>query len=150
MYLAVILDLFSRRVVGHAAAATLATGLVVEALALACGRRRPGTGLLHHSDRGSQYASGEYQAQLARAGAQCSMSRRGDCYDNAVVESFFGTLKTELVHGRRYATRAEARADIFEYVEVFYNGERRHSALGYLSPAEYEARHAARTLPPAV
>lgn len=143
LYLAVILDLFSRRVVGHAAAATLATSLVVEALLLARGRRLPGAGLLHHSDRGSQYASEEYRARLAEAGAQASMSRRGDCYDNAAVESFFGTLKTELVHGRRYATRAEARSDIFEYIEVFYNRERRHSALGYLSPADYEARHAA-------
>lgn len=150
LYLAVILDLFSRRVVGHACGASLATVLVAEALALACGRRAPGAGLLHHSDRGSQYASGEYQVRLAEMGAQCSMSRRGDCYDNAVVESFFGTLKTELIHGRRYATRAEARSDIFEYVEVFYNRERRHSALGYLSPAEYEARHAAAsTLPQA-
>jgi putative transposase len=150
LYLAVILDLFSRRVVGHAAAASLATTLVVEALALACGRRRPAAGLLHHSDRGSQYASAEYRSRLAQAGAEVSMSRRGDCSDNAAVESCFGTLKTELVHGRRYATRAEARADIFEYVEVFYNQQRRHSALGYLSPAEYEARHAAaRTLPQA-
>jgi putative transposase len=150
LYLAVILDLFSRRVVGHAAGATLATSLVVEAWALACGRRRPGAGLLHHSDRGSQYASGEYQSRLAEADAQCSMSRRGDCYDNAAVESFFGTLKTELIHGRRYATRAEARSSIFEYIEVFYNRERRHSALGYLSPAEYEARHvAASALPQA-
>jgi putative transposase len=150
LYLAVILDLFSRRVVGHACGATLATSLIVEALTLACGRRRPGAGLLHHSDRGSQYASAEYQSRLSEAGAQASMSRRGDCYDNAAVESFFGTLKTELVHGRRYATRAEARSDIFEYVEVFYNQQRRHSALGYLSPAEYEARHAAAwTLPQA-
>ncbi len=151
LYLAVILDLFSRRVVGHACAATLATALVAEALALACGRRRVNTDLVHHSDRGSQYASAEYRARLAQAGAQASMSRRGDCYDNAVVESFFGTLKTELIHNRRYATRAEARADIFEYVEVFYNRERRHSTLGYLSPAEYEVRHAAApTLPQAV
>ena len=150
LYLAVILDLFSRRVVGHAAAATLATALVSEALALACVRRHPASGLLHHSDRGSQYASGEYQSRLVELGAQCSMSRRGDCYDNAAVESFFSTLKTELVHERRYATRAEARSDIFEYIEMFYNRERRHSALGYLSPAEYEARHAAaRTLPQA-
>ena len=148
LYLAVILDLFSRRVVGHACGASLATALVAEALARACGRRRPVAGLLHHSDRGSQYASAEYQAQLAQAGAEASMSRRGDCYDNAAVESFFGTLKTELVHGRRYATRAEARADIFEYIEVFYNGERRHSTLGYLSPTEYEARHAAAQVLP--
>ena len=150
LYLAVILDLFSRRVVGHACAATLATALVAEALALACGRRSPAAGLLHHSDRGSQYASGEYRSRLAEVGAQASMSRRGGCYDNAAVESFFGTLKTELTHRRRYATRAEARAEIFEYVEVFYNRERRHSALGYLSPAEYEAQHAAApTLPQA-
>jgi putative transposase len=150
LYLAVLLDLFSRRVVGHACGASLATALVTEALLLACGRRRPGVGLLHHSDRGSQYASAEYRARLSAAGAEASMSRRGDCYDNAAVESFFGTLKTELVHGRRYATRAEARADIFEYVEVFYNQQRRHSALGYLSPAEYEARQrAAPTLPQA-
>jgi putative transposase len=116
--LAVILDLFSRRVVGHACAATLATTLVAEALAMACGR--------------------------------CSRSRRGDCYDNAAVKSFFGTLKTELIHGRRYATRAEARADIFEYVEVFYNRERRHSTLGYVSPPQFEAQHpAARMLPQA-
>ncbi len=143
LYFAVVLDLFSRRVVGHACGATLATNLVAEAFAMACGRRCPSDGLVHHSDRGSQYASSEYRQRLAAAGAQVSMSRRGDCYDNAVVESFFGTLKTELVHARRYATRAEARLDIFEYVEVFYNQERRHSTLGYLSPAEYEARHAA-------
>lgn len=150
LYLAIILDLFSRRVVGHACGASLTTTLAVEALTLACGRRRPAAGLLHHSDRGSQYASGEYRARLAEMGAQASMSRRGDCYDDAAVESFFGTLKIELVHGRRYATRAEARSDIFEYVEMFYNGERRHSALGYLSPAEYEARHvAAQMLPQA-
>lgn len=107
------------------------------------GRRLPGAGLLHHSDRGSQYASAKYQSRLSEMGAQASMSRRGDCDDNAVVESFFGTLKTELIHGRRYATRAEARSDIFEYVKVFYNQQRRHSALGYFSPAEYEARQAA-------
>ncbi len=150
LYFAVVLDLFSRRVVGHACGATLATELVVEALAMAGGRRHTGGDLIHHSDRGSQYASSQYRQRLAAAGARCSMSRRGDCYDNAVVESFFGTLKTELVHARHYQTRAEARLDIFEYVEVFYNRERRHSTLGYLSPAQYEARHtAAQTLPQA-
>lgn len=143
LYFAVVLDLFSRRVVGHACATTLATDLVTAAFMMAGGRRDIGTDLVHHSDRGSQYASSEYRARLAASGVQCSMSRRGDCYDNAVVESFFGTMKTELVHGRRYQTRAEARNDIFEYVEVFYNRERRHSTLGYLSPAQYEARHAA-------
>lgn len=143
LYFAVVLDLFSRRVVGHACGATLATDLVGEAFAMACGRRQIGDDLVHHSDRGSQYASSEYRQRLAAVGAQCSMSRRGDCYDNAVVESFFGTLKTELVHAQRYATRAAARLDLFEYVEVFYNQERRHSTLGYLSPAQYEARHAA-------
>ena len=150
LYLAVVLDLFSRRVVGHACGATLATSLVTAAFAMACGRRRPDTDLVHHSDRGSHYASSEYQRQLAAAGAQSSMSRRGDCYDNAVVESFLGTLKIELIHGRRYATRAQARLDIFEYIEVFYNRERRHLTLGYLSPAQYKARHAAaQTLPQA-
>lgn len=143
LYFAVVLDLFSRRVVGHACAATLATDLIIEAFMMACGRRNIGTDLVHHSDRGSQYASAEYRARLASAGVRCSMSRRGDCYDNAVVESFFGTLKIELVHDRHYQTRAEARLDIFEYVEVFYNQERRHSTLGYLSPAQYEARYAA-------
>lgn len=148
LYFAVVLDLFSRRVIGHACAATLATTLVAEAFAMACGRRHAGNGLIHHSDRGSQYASTEYRARLAAEGVRSSMSRRGDCYDNAVVESFFGTLKIELVHARRYQTRAQARLDIFEYVEVFYNRERRHSTLGYVSPAEYEARHvAAQTLP---
>ncbi len=150
LYFAVVLDLFSRRVVGHAYGATLATDLVTAAFVMACGRRDIGNDLVHHSDRGSQYASAGYRQQLAAAGVQCSMSRCGDCYDNAVVESFFGTLKIELVHDRHYQTRAEARSDIFEYVEVFYNRERRHSTLGYLSPAQYEARHAAaQTLPQA-
>lgn len=150
LYFAVVLDLFSRRIVGHASGATLATDLVTTAFMMACGRRDIGADLVHHSDRGSQYASSEYRARLAAEGVRASMSRRGNCYDNAVVESFFGTLKIELVHGRRYQTRAEARSDIFEYVEVFYNQERRHSTLGYLSPTQYEARHAAaQTLPQA-
>ena len=109
------------------------------ALGAALGARKPAPDLLHHSDRGSQYASDEYQALLTRAGMVTSMSRRGNCYDNAPVESFFGTFKTELVFHQQYATRAEARLDIFEYIEVFYNRQRTHSYLGYASPAEYEA-----------
>lgn len=119
---------------------TLARGLVVGALEMAIQQRHlDGGTLLHHSDRGSQYASADYQALLSAYGIECSMSRKGDCYDNAVVESFFGTLKTELVHHQDYQTRDEAKADLFEYLEVWYNRRRRHSSLGYLSPAEYEA-----------
>src|SRR5256885_15839918 len=103
-------------------------------------RRRPPLGLLHHSDRGSQYASGDYQRVLAQHGIVCSMSRRGDCWDNAVAESFFATLKVELVHNAAWATRAAARTELFEYLELFYNGPRRHSALGYLSPRAFERR----------
>src|SRR3954453_12417851 len=112
--------------------------LVVDALDLAVQRRLPGEGLLSHSDRGSQYASEHYQLLLARNGITCSMSRKADCWDNAPMESFFASLKKELVHGADFATRAEARAEIFEYIEVFYNNQRRHSSLGYVSPAEYE------------
>jgi transposase InsO family protein len=104
-------------------------------------RRRPGHGLLHHSDRGSQYASGDYQAVLDAAGIVCSMSRRGNCWDNAVAESFFATLKVELVHDANWPTRTAARTELFEYLERFYNGQRRHSALGYLSPRAFERRH---------
>ena len=143
LYLAVILDLFSRRVVGWAMQATRARALVLDALQMALQQRRPRAPLVHHSDRGSQYASGDYQGHLAAAGIQCSMSDPGDCFDNAPVESFFGTLKTELVYQQRFATRHEARQAIFDYVEVFYNRQRRHSALGYVSPVAFEARHAA-------
>jgi len=146
LYLAVVMDLFSRRIIGWSMQPTLASTLVRSALQMAL-QQRPGTEqVLHHSDRGSQYASGDYQALLAAAGLQCSMSRTGDCFDNAVVESFFGTLKTELVYQQQYTTHSEARSAVFEYVEVFYNRQRRHSTLGYLSPAAYEARyHAERT-----
>jgi transposase InsO family protein len=112
------------------------------ALQMALRRRHPPRGLLHHSDQGIQYASADYQAILVAHHVVPSMSRRGDCWDNAVAESFFGTLKRELVYGHDFATRAEARAAIFEYVEVFYNGQRRHSALGYLSPVAFERQHA--------
>ncbi len=143
LYLAVIMDLFSRRIIGWSMQPTLACWLVLAALDMALQQRQPGALLTHHSDRGSQYASRDYQAHLAAAGIQCSMSRKGDCYDNAPVESFFGTLKTELVYQHEYSTRAEARSAIFEYLEVFYNRQRRHSALGYLSPAAYEAHYQA-------
>jgi putative transposase len=138
LYLAAVEDLYSRRVVGWSMADHLESRLVVEALALAVERRLPGEGLLAHSDRGSQYASDHYQRLLARHGITCSMSRRADCWDNAPMESFFASLKKELVHDADFATRASARAAIVEYIEVFYNSQRRHSSLGYVSPAEYE------------
>jgi len=139
LYLAVVIDLCSRKVVGWTADDHLRADLPGAALRMALEHRRPEGALLHHSDRGVQYACDEYQALLARHGIECSMSRRGNCYDNAVVESFFGTLKTELIHHHKYTTRNQARLALFEYLEVFYNRKRRHSALDYRSPAEYEA-----------
>jgi transposase InsO family protein len=138
LYLAVVLDLYSRRIVGWAMADNLERQLVLAALHMALDTRKPAPGLLHHSDRGSQYASHDYQAVLTQSQIQASMSRSGNCYDNAPMESFFATLKTELVYHRRYATRAEAKLDIFEYIEVFYNRYRRHSALGYCNPVAFE------------
>jgi putative transposase len=138
LYLAAVEDLYSRRVVGWSMAAHLESRLVVDALELAVQRRLPGEGLLTHSDRGSQYASDHYQLFLEKHGITCSMSRRADCWDNAPMESFFASLKKELVHGADFATQAEARAAVVEYIEVFYNARRRHSSLGYVSPAEYE------------
>src|SRR5579885_1511226 len=138
LYLAAVEDLYSRRVVGWSMAERLESRLVVDALAMAVQRRLPGAGLLAHSDRGSQYASEHYQRLLGQHGITCSMSRRADCWDNAPMESFFASLKKELVHGADFGTRAEARAAIFEYIEVFYNLKRRHSTLGYVAPAEYE------------
>lgn len=138
LYLAAVEDLYSRRVVGWSMADHLESRLVVDALEMAVQRRLPGEGLLAHSDRGSQYASEHYQLLLGRHGITCSMSRRADCWDNAPMESFFASLKKELVHGADFATRAVARAAIFEYIEVFYNSQRRHSSLGYASPVEYE------------
>ena len=138
LYLAVVLDLYSRRIVGWAMSDSLHRQLVIDALQMALTTRRPPPGLLHHSDRGSQYASDDYQALLTRNQMVSSMSRKGNCYDNAPVESFFGTLKTELVFHRQYLTYTEARLDIFEYIELFYNRFRRHSALGYKSPVNYE------------
>ncbi len=142
LYLAVILDLYSRLVIGWAMGQRLIGELTEDALAMALANRQPRAGLLHHSDRGSQYAATSYQRLLNEYGLTPSMSRKGNCWDNACVESFFGTLKRELVYHRHYATRDDARQDIFEYIEVFYNRKRRHSTLGYDAPAEYEARAA--------
>ena len=120
--------------------ARMTKNLVLSALRMGLERRRPEDGqLLHHSDRGSQYASEAYQQLLREENITCSMSRKGNCWDNAMMESFFATLKKERVHQQRYATRAEARASVFDYIEIFYNRQRRHSALGYVSPAEFEA-----------
>jgi len=139
LYLAGVIDLCSRKLVGWSMADHMRTDLVADALRMAIARRAPGEGLLHHSDRGVQYASDDYQHLLAANGIACSMSNKGDCYDNAVMESFWGTLKAELVDHERYATRDEARASVFEYVEVFYNRTRLHSSLGYVSPEQFEA-----------
>jgi putative transposase len=138
LYLAVVEDLYSRRVVGWSMAANLESRLVVDALEMAVRRRLPDEGLLAHSDRGSQYASEHYQLLLGKHGIACSMSGVGQCWDNAPMESFFASLKKELVHDADFATRREARAAIFEYVEVFYNNQRLHSSLGYVCPAAYE------------
>jgi transposase InsO family protein len=141
LYLAVVEDLFSRRIVGWAMDATMTSRLVVDALEMAIRRRLPGEGLVAHSDRGSQYASEHYQEVLRGHGITCSMSGVAQCWDNAPVESFFASLKRELVHDERYTTREEATASIFEYVEAFYNRVRLHSSLGYVSPAEFERTH---------
>jgi transposase InsO family protein len=141
LYLAVVEDLFSRRIVGWSMGATMTSRLVVDALGMAVKRRLPGGGLLAHSGRGSQYASEHYQLLLGRHGITCSMSGVGQCWDNAPVESFFASLKRELVHDESYTTRDEARASIFEYVEAFYNRVRLHSSLGYLSPEQFERSH---------
>jgi transposase InsO family protein len=138
LYLAVVLDLCSRMVVGWCTADHLRTELVSVALARALAQRRPAAGLVHHSDRGVQYASDAYQELLRAQGALPSMSRRGNCYDNAVMESFFGTLKTELTYHESYATRKEAERALFEYLEGFYNTTRLHSSLGYQSPQQFE------------
>ncbi len=142
LYLAVILDLYSRRVIGWAMGHRLTVELAEQALTMALAIRIPRAGLLHHSDRGSQSAATSYQRLLGEHGITTSMSRQGNCWDNACVKSFFGTLTRELVYHRHYATREDATQDIFEYIEVFYNRKRRHSTLGYVSPAEYEARTA--------
>ena len=142
LYLAVVLDLFSRRVVGWATADHLRAELTCDALRMALEHRRPRGTLLHHSDRGVQYASDAYQGLLREFGIEPSMSRKGNCWDNAVTESFFSTTKRESTHHESYATREEARGSLFEYIEVFYNRQRLHSTLGYRSPVEYEIRFA--------
>lgn len=148
LYLAVVIDLFSRRVVGWAIRDHLRTELVAEALVTAIGNRVPEPGLLHHSDQGLQYGSDDYRRLLAAHGIACSMSRRGNCWDNAVVESFFATLKRELVYRRSWPTRDEATACIHEWID-FYNRERRHSYLGFRSPEDYEKLFELRTAPAA-
>jgi transposase InsO family protein len=142
LYLSVVIDLFSRRVVGWSMSDHPRAEGVAEALQMALQRRRPPPdgSLLHHSDRGVQYACALYRSLLQEHGIACSMSRRGNCYDNAVVESFFGTIKTERVHRERYRTRAEARSSVFEWIECWYNRRRRHSSLEYLSPETFEAQ----------
>lgn len=140
LYLAVVLDMYSRRVVGYALADHLRTELALEALRTALGLRQPDANLIHHSDRGCQYASEPYRSALAARGIVCSMSRVGNCWDNAVAESFFSTLKRELVHRRSWPTRALARAAISEYISGFYNPKRRHSSIGGVSPMAFEKK----------
>lgn len=139
LYLSGVIDLCSRKIVGWSMADHMETDLVSDALKMAIARRNPGPGLLHHSDRGVQYTSEDYQHLLKTHGMTISMSGKGDCWDNAAMESFWATLKTELVHHEQYATHEQARASIFEYLEVFYNRKRMHSTLGYLSPESFEA-----------
>jgi transposase InsO family protein len=141
LYLAVVLDLFSRRIVGWAMSARMTSDLVLAALSMAIQQRQPQSGLLHHTDRGSQYTGRPYQQMLKEHLFLISMSGTGNCYDNAPTESFFGTLKMERVHHLIYETRAEARTDIFFYIEAFYNRKRRHSTLGYVSPEAYETAY---------
>jgi transposase InsO family protein len=140
LYLSVVLDLFSRKVVGWSMTDHLRSEGVAEALEMAVKRRKPREDLLHHSDRGVQYACEDYRSLLAEHGITASMSRTGNCYDNAVAESFFGTLKCELVHRQRYRTRAQARSSVFQWIECWYNRRRRHSSLGHLSPEAFEAQ----------
>ena len=142
LFLAVLIDLFSRRVVGWSMSRRIDTQLVLSALSMAFDARQPSPGLVHHSDRGVQYASREYRAALEEHGIVCSMSRVGDCWDNAVVESFFSSLKTELMTDGSFKTIEEARTKLFEYLEVFYNRRRLHSVLGYRSPEAFEERAA--------
>jgi len=137
LYLAIVLDLYTRQIVGWAMRERMTKDLVIDALRMAWFRRRPPPGLIHHSDRGSQYCSHDFQKQLAEYGMLASMSRKGNCWDNATSESFFNSLKNERVHGVRYETRDAARADIFEYIEVFYNRVRRHSSINGVSPATF-------------
>lgn len=142
LYLAVLLDLYSRRVIGWAMSAKPDQQVALHALRMALGQRRPQPGLIHHTDQGALYTSVAYQQLVEQTGLVASMSRKGNCYDNAVVESFFSTLKNELAHERDYHTREEAQAEVFEFIEVFYNRQRLHQALGYVSPVQFETHHA--------
>ncbi len=142
LYVAAIKDLFAGEIVGRSFGARMTTDLVVRALEQAVATRRPARGLIHHSDRGSQYCSHEYQGLMHAYEMRASMSRKGNCYDNAPVESFWGTLKTELVHHRQYLTRAKAAREITEYIDLFYNRQRRQARLGYISPAAYTQQFA--------
>ena len=143
LYLAVTLDLFHRKIIGWAMGRWITRQLVIDALNMAIKNGCLEQGLLHHSDRGVQYASNEFRGLLKIHSIKCSMSRKGNCWDNAVAESFFHTLKVELIQGKIYDTRQEAKTDIFDYIEVFYNRQRRHSYLGYLSPVDFEKKNAA-------
>jgi len=141
LYVAVVIDAFSRRVVGWSMAGHLRTELILDALDMAISMRRPGEGLIHHSDRGTQYTSIAFGRRCREAGIALSMGSTGDAYDNAMAESFFASLETELIDRTSWRTRADARLAVFDYIETFYNPQRRHSALGYLSPAEFERRY---------
>jgi len=142
LFLAAVIDLFSRRVVGWSMSSTMTAQLVIDALLMALWRRGKPAELMHHSDQGSQYTSEDFQRLLDDQGITCSMSKRGDCWDNAAMESFFSTLKIERIYRKKYVTREEVRADVFDYIEMFYNPRRRHSTLGQISPAEFEKRYA--------
>ena len=137
LYLAIVIDLFNREVVGWSLNPRMTADIATDALTMAWFRRRPAAGLVHHSDRGSQYASGVFQDKLKEYGMTCSMSRKGNCWDNAPTESWFNSFKNERVHGIRFATHSEMKATAFEYIEVFYNRQRQHSTLGYRSPAQF-------------
>lgn len=141
IYLAAVMDLFSRRIVGWAVSECIDTALIESALNDALANRSPEDGLLHHSDRGCQYASGDYRDLLERHGIECSMSRRGNCWDNAPMERFFGSLKGECMNRRHLLSLEHARSEAFKYIEIFYNRRRRHQSLGYVSPADFEAAH---------
>jgi putative transposase len=141
LYLAAVMDLYSRRIVGWSMSERIDASLVENALKMAVSQRRPQPGLVCHSDRGSQYASDSMQKLLGDQKIVCSMSRKGNCWDNACMESFFGSLKSEWIYGKRYAAKDSARKDVFKYIEMFYNRQRRHATLGYVSPAAYEQRY---------
>jgi putative transposase len=138
LYLATVIDLYSRKIIGWSMGTRLVAKLVIDGLAMALLRRKPPKGVIHHSDRGSQYCSAAYQALLLKYGFICSMSGKGNCYDNAVMESFYHTLKVELIYGQRYWTRGEAQMAVFDYIEIFYNRERIHSSLDYQTPEAFE------------